>query len=205
MRTTFPETYVHWSSEQKFFDSKTFCTQIFLIHIFLLNPKYFWTKKFLAPNILWSQIILDTKNFQPKIFPRFFSFQICGQRGCCIWSLWWQNCCTSSYSMRTLHSRSPKLPGLGIHVHAFHTIQTKDWSPEKDKNLTKYCTMGDETWWGLRSHAYQGPEVFGSGCVMSSWNMTTYNNFVTRVTKCNSPFGDDMQKFWQKSKKLSEI
>ena len=36
--------------------------------------------------------------------------------------------------------------------------------------------MGDETRWGLRSHVYQGPEVFGSGCVMSSWNMTTFED-----------------------------
>ena len=32
----------------------------------------------------------------------------------------------------------------------------EDRSAEKDKYLKKYCTVGDETRWGLRSHVYQG-------------------------------------------------
>ena len=59
---------------------------------------------------------------------------------------------------------------------------------EKDKYLQKYCTADDETWWGLRSQVYQGPEVFSSGWVMSSWNKMRYNSLVAKVTRCNSPF-----------------
>ena len=44
------------------------------------------------------------------------------QRGCCcIMSLWLRNFCTSSYSIRTLHSWSKKFPALGIHVIVAYT------------------------------------------------------------------------------------
>ena len=49
------------------------------------------------------------------------SKQSLNQRGCCIMSLWLQNFCPSSYSMRTLHSWSKKIPGLGIRVIKAYT------------------------------------------------------------------------------------
>ena len=43
------------------------------------------------------------------------------EMGCWIISLWLRNFCTSSYSMRTLHSWSKKIPALGIHVIKAYT------------------------------------------------------------------------------------
>ena len=56
----------------------------------------------------------------------------------------------------------------------------KKWdttSTQKKTNISKKYVA--QNWWGLKVHIYKGLNIFCSSCVISSRNMTTYNNFVS--------------------------